>query len=129
MKIIPEAKQVLIQDLDTQRAYLVDYDKLIIAIGARPVIPKIKNVNLPNIFTLRKIEDGITIKEKALKSKHATIVGAGYIGMEVLEALVKQNLKVTIVEYAPYVMTIFDEDMSRLIEEQLNSIMMEDFRY
>lgn len=122
MKIIPEAKQVLIQDLDTQRAYLVDYDKLIIAIGARPVIPKIKNVNLPNIFTLRKIEDGITIKEKALKSKHATIVGAGYIGMEVLEALVKQNLKVTIVEYAPYVMTIFDEDMSRLIEEQLNSI-------
>ena len=122
MKIIPEAKQVLIQDLENQRAYLVDYDKLIIAVGARPVIPKIQNVNLPNIFTLRKIEDGIAIKEKALKSKHATIIGAGYIGMEMLEALVKQNLKVTMVEYAPYIMTIFDEDMSKLIEEQLNSI-------
>lgn len=122
VKIIPESKQVLIQDLNTQRAFLVDYDKLIIAIGARPVIPHIKNVNLPNVFTLRKIEDGISIKEKALKSKRATIVGAGYIGMEVLEALVRQNLFVTVIEYAPYVMTIFDEDMSKLIEEQLNSI-------
>lgn len=122
VKIIPESKQVLIQDLNTQRAFLVDYDKLIIAIGARPVIPHIKNVNLPNVFTLRKIEDGIDIKEKALKSKRATIVGAGYIGMEVLEALVRQNVYVTVIEYAPYVMTIFDEDMSKLIEEQLNSI-------
>lgn len=122
VKIIPEAKQVLIQDLTTQRAYLVDYDKLIIAIGARPIIPKIKNVNLPNIFTLRKIEDGIAIKKMALKSTHATIVGGGYIGIELLEAFVKQNLKVTLVEYSPYVMTTFDEDMSKLIQEQLNSI-------
>lgn len=122
VKIIPEAKQVLIQDLITQRAFLVEYDKLIIAIGARPVIPKIKNVNLPNIFTLRRIEDGIAIKEKTLKSTHATIVGGGYIGIELLEALVKQNLKVTLVEYSPYIMTTFDEDMSKLIQEQLNSI-------
>lgn len=122
VKIIPEAKQVLIQDLNTQKAFLVDYDKLIIAIGARPVIPNIKNVNLPNVFTLRKIEDGIAIKEKALKSNHATIVGGGYIGVELLEAFVKQNLKVTLVEYSPYIMTTFDEDMSKLIQEQLNSI-------
>ena len=122
VKIIPEAKQVLIQDLTTQRAFLVEYDKLIIAIGARPVIPKIKNVNLPNIFTLRRIEDGIAIKEKTLKSTHATIVGGGYIGIELLEALVKQNLKLTLVEYSPYIMTTFDEDMSKLIQEQLNSI-------
>lgn len=122
VKIIPEAKQVLIQDLTTQRTFLVEYDKLIIAIGARPVIPKIKNVNLPNIFTLRRIEDGIAIKEKTLKSTHATIVGGGYIGIELLEALVKQNLKVTLVEYSPYIMTTFDEDMSKLIQEQLNSI-------
>lgn len=122
VKIIPEAKQVLIQDLSTQRAYLVDYDKLIIAIGARPIIPKIKNVNLPNIFTLRKIEDGIAIKEMALKSTHATIVGGGYIGIELLEAFVKQNLKVTLIEYSSCVMTTFDEDMSKLIQEQLNSI-------
>lgn len=122
MKIIPEAKQVLIHDLTIQRAELVDYDKLIIAIGARPIVPKIKNVNLPNVFTLRKIEDGIAIKEKAINSKKAIIVGGGYIGIELLEALVKQNLEVTLIEYAPYIMTTFDEDMSKLIQEQLETI-------
>ena len=122
MKIIPEAKQVLIHDLTIQRAELVDYDKLIIAIGARPSVPKIKNVNLPTVFTLRKIEDGIAIKEKAINSKKAVIVGGGYIGIELLEALVKQNLEVTLIEYAPYIMTTFDEDMSKLIQEQLETI-------
>ena len=122
VKIIPESKQVLIQDLTAQRAFLVEYDKLIIAVGARPVIPKIKNVNLPNVFTLRKIEDGILIKEMVLKSNKATIVGGGYIGIELLEALVIQNLKVTLIEYSPFVMTTFDEDMSKLIQDQLNSI-------
>ena len=122
VKIIPESKQVLIQDLNSQKAFLVDYDKLIIATGARPVLPNIKNINLPSVFTLRKIEDGIAIKEKALKSKHATIVGAGYIGMELLEAFVRQNLHVTVCEYSPQIMNFFDEDMSKLIEEQLKSI-------
>ncbi len=122
VKIIPESKQVLIQDLNTQKAFLVEYDKLILATGARPVIPKIKNVNLPNVFTLRKIEDGIAIKERIPKSSHVTIVGAGYIGIELLEAFVRQNLHVTVCEYSPFVMNFFDEDMSKLIEEQLNSI-------
>lgn len=122
VKIIPESKQVLIQDLTAQRVFLVEYDKLIIAVGARPVIPKIKNVNLPNVFTLRKIEDGILIKEMVLKSNKATIIGGGYIGIELLEALVKQNLKVTLIEYSPFVMTTFDEDMTKLIQDQLNSI-------
>lgn len=122
MKIMPTSKQILIEDLETKRSFLADYDKLIIAVGARPIIPPIKNVELPNVFTLRKIEDGIAIKEMALKSKHATIVGAGYIGMELLEAFVRQNLKVTIVEYAKTVMPLMDEDMSLLIQEQLKSI-------
>lgn len=121
VKIIPCCKQVLIQDLDNNRAKLVDYDKLIIATGARPTIPPIKNINLKNIFTVRKIEDGIAIKEKALKSKKAVIVGGGYIGIEMLEALVKQNLHVTLFEYSDYIMRHFDPDMSNLIYEQLMS--------
>ena len=95
---------------------------VIIATGARAFVPPIKNANLPNVFTLRKIEDAIAIKEKALSSKHATIVGGGYIGIELLEAFVKQNLYVTLVEYSPNIMSIFDDDMSELILNQLNSI-------
>lgn len=122
VKIIPCCKQVLIQDLDNNRAQLVDYDKLIIATGARPSIPPIKNVDLKNIFTVRKIEDGIAIKEKALQSKNAVIIGGGYIGIELLEALVRQNLHVTLFEYSNFIMRHFDEDMSMLIKEQLTSV-------
>lgn len=122
VKIMPYSKQVLIEDLDNNKAFLVDYDKLIIATGARPTIPPIKNVSLNNIFTLRKIEDGIAIKEKALNSKQAVIVGGGYIGIELLEALVRQNVHVTLFEYSPYIMQTFDNDMSSLIYEQLMSI-------
>lgn len=122
VKIIPCSKQILVQNLENQKAFLVEYDKLIIATGARPIIPKIKNVNLPNVFTLRTIEDGIAIKEKALKSKHATIVGGGYIGIELVEAFVRQNLSVTVCEYSSQIMNLFDEDMSKLIESQLKTI-------
>jgi len=121
-KILPECKQVLIEDLDNKRANLVDYDKLIIATGARTFVPPIKNVALPHVYTLRKIEDAIAIKEKVLKSKHATIVGGGYIGIELLEAFVKQNLKVTLIESSSHIMSIFDDEMSELILKQLNEI-------
>ena len=122
VKILPDTKQVLVESLGKNKAFLVDYDKLIVAVGARPVIPQIRNVNLNNVFTVRKIEDSIAIRSKAENSKKAVIIGGGYIGMELLEALVKQNVKATLVEYAPNIMPIFDEDISRLILEQLNSI-------
>lgn len=121
-KIIPQSKQVLIDDMDAKRSFLVDYDKLIIATGARPTIPPIKNVELDNVFTLRTIEDGIKIKEFALKSKNVVIVGGGYIGVEMLEAFVKQKLHVTLIEHSPTIMTIFDDDISVLIREQLETI-------
>ncbi len=121
-KIMPNLKQILVEDLDTNKAFKVSYDKLIIATGARPIIPNIKNVNLKNIFTVRKIEDGIAIKEKVVKSKRAVIVGGGYIGVEMLEALVKQNLHVVLLEYGNHIMRNFDSDMSELMLKQLMSI-------
>lgn len=122
IKLLPDCKQVLIQDLNENRVFLVDYDKLVIATGARPVIPPIDNIKLKNIFTLRHIEDGIAIREKALKSKHATIIGSGYIGLELLEAFVEIGLKVTLVEFAPHIIPIFDDDISTIIQEQLLSV-------
>ena len=115
-KILPDKKQIVILDLQNNQEFNVDYDKLVIATGARPFIPTIKNVQLKNVFTLRTIEDGINIKEKVLSSKHATIVGGGYIGIELLEAFVKQGLKVTMIEFAPKIMPIFDDAISDLIK-------------
>ena len=118
-KILPDKKQIVVLDLEKNQETNVDYDKLLIATGARPFIPPIKNLDLKNVFTLRTIEDGISIKEKVLKSKHATIIGGGYIGVELLEAFVKQGLKVTMIEFAPRIMSIFDDEISDLIKNHI----------
>lgn len=118
-KILPDKKQIIIKNLEKSDEFSVDYDKLVIATGAKPFIPPIENVNLKNVFTLRTLEDGIAIKEKALRSKHAVIVGGGYIGVELLEAFIKQGLKVTLIEFAPTIMPIFDDDISTLIKNHI----------
>ena len=120
-KILPDCKQILIEDLNSKQAFLDCYDKLIIATGARPHLPNIKNKNLKNIFTLRKIEDGIAIKEKVLTSKTAVIVGGGYIGLELLEAFVRQNINVILFEHGNKLMSKFDDDISNIIYDQLIS--------
>lgn len=121
-KILPQCKKILVENLQSGEAHLVDYDKLIVATGAVPFVPDIKNVNLHNVFTVRRLEDAIAIREKIASSKNAVIVGGGYIGIEMLEALVRQNLHVTLIERGPKIMSIFDEDMSDLIAGQLASI-------
>ena len=91
-KILLKQKQILV--CNKTEAYLVKYDKLIIATGARAIIPNIHGVkNFDNVYTLRKIEDGIKIREKMLNSKRAVIIGSGYIGLELLEAFVKMGYK------------------------------------
>lgn len=118
-RILPDKKQILVLDLEKSEEFFVDYDKLVIATGARPAIPPIKNINLKNVFTLRTLEDGINIKEKVLKSKKAVIIGGGYIGIELLEAFVKRGLKVTMIEFAPHIMPIFDDDISEIIKSHI----------
>ena len=122
IKILPEKRQVLIHNIREDKAFLADYDKLVIATGARPYIPPIINANLGNIFTVRKIEDGINIREKALQSGCVVIIGGGYIGIELLESFVELGLHVTLIEAAETVMPVFDTEISELIKSQLESI-------
>ena len=120
IKILPEQRQVLV--CDNNSASLVEYDKLIVATGATPFIPD--NLNLSsynNIFTVRKIEDGLNIRDKMLSSKSAVIVGSGYIGMEILEAFVKNGLRVSVIEKNNKIMSVFDDDISNLIFERLKN--------
>lgn len=117
-KILPAQHQILVST--DKEARLVKYDKLIIATGARPRIPDIKGVNdFGNIFTLRKIEDGIKIRDYMLKSKHVALIGSGLIGLELLEAFVKNGVKVDLIEHNDHILKVFDDDMSDILEERL----------
>lgn len=122
LKIIPEYKMILVEDIIGKNLYLVNYDKLIIATGARPFVPKIENIKLKNIFTLRTIEDGLNIKEIMKKSSKVVIVGGGYIGIELLEAFVKQGLHVDLIEASPFIMPTLDNEMSEVLKKHLIGI-------
>lgn len=119
-KILPTQQQILV--CNKKNAFLVNYDKLIIATGARPIIPNITGVkDYKNIYTLRKIEDGISIRNKMQTSKRAVVIGSGFIGLELLEAFVKNGLFVDIVERNDRIMPSFDNDMSELIRQRLEN--------
>ncbi len=122
IKIIPESQQVLVLDLNSNKAYLDKYDALIIATGASPIVPNIKNIWYKNIFTVRKIEDAINIKNKLSTTKRAIIVGGGYIGLEMLEALVKNGIFTTLIERNEQLLNYLDDDISSCIKEQLDII-------
>lgn len=120
-KILPQHHQILVTGED--EAHLVKYNKLIIATGARPKIPNIKGIgDFENIYTLRKIEDGIKIREKMLKSKQVTIIGSGFIGLELLEAFVKNGLKVDMIEHNTHIVSSLDEDMSEVLRNRLEAV-------
>lgn len=127
-KILIPQQQVLV--CSNNQIRLVKYDRLIIATGARPLIPNINGVNdFDNVYTLRKIEDGIKIKEKMLQSKHAVIIGSGYIGLELLEAFVRNGLEVDVIEKNDRIMPMFDPDMSDIIKTRIESCNSKTFAF
>lgn len=119
IKVDTRKKIVLIENLKTLDVYEVPFDILVIATGATPEIPNIRNIDLKNIFTLRTIDDGIKIKEKMFQSKKAVLIGGGYISIEVMEAFVKNNLQVTLIEKNPHILKMFDDDFAKIITDYI----------
>jgi len=115
-------KTVEVEDLKSGERKRWSYDKLIYAPGAKPIaLPFFRGKNL---FTLRDIPDADAIKSyiESEKPKKALIIGAGFIGLEVTEALVKRGLKVTVVELMPQVLPNMDADIASYVEKELNDI-------
>ncbi|MFQ6366277.1 FAD-dependent oxidoreductase [Lactococcus lactis] len=115
-----EGKKVTV--VSNGESYVESYDKLILSPGAKPLIPQIKGLNqATNVFSLRNIPDVDKImaylKDKAPQT--ATIIGAGFIGLEMAENLAKRGLSVTIVEKAPHVLPTIDREMAAFVNEEL----------
>lgn len=115
-------KKVIVQDLQTQTTFEDRFDKLMLAVGSIPLIPRIRNVQLANVFTLKTLADGLAINDllSADDIHRVTIVGAGYIGLEVAEALHRIGKSVRIIQLAERVLEdSFDRDITPLITEAL----------
>lgn len=116
-------KRVRVRNLTDQGESWLEYDKLVFATGANPVVPPIPGIDLGNIFSLHGVHDaeGIRAVLAEHKSRDVTIVGGGLIGMEVCEALAEHGCRLTIVEMLPQTLRILDSEVARLVEQHLES--------
>jgi NADPH-dependent 2,4-dienoyl-CoA reductase/sulfur reductase-like enzyme len=117
MEIDPTHNGVHVADLEAAKEYALSYDSLVIATGAVSFRPPVPGLDLPGVYTLRTLSDGVALREVVGNKppKSVVIVGGGSIGLEMAEAFRALSLSVTIVEMAPQVMVNLDEEMSKLV--------------
>jgi NADPH-dependent 2,4-dienoyl-CoA reductase/sulfur reductase-like enzyme/rhodanese-related sulfurtransferase len=123
-RIDREAHRIAVTSLADSRHYSIDYDKLVIATGASPVMPPIKGINLKGVHVLKRVPDADEIRDLITGSisKKAVIVGAGLIGVEMVEALTARGLEVTVVEALDKVLPgILDEEISDLLADHIRN--------
>lgn len=115
-------KKVKVKNLKTNREYEETYDVLVLSPGAAPVKPQIHGIDeCDNLFTLRNIPDTDKIKNfiDNKKPKHATVIGGGFIGLEMAENLHARGIEITLVEASEQVMVPLDIEMASIIHEHL----------
>lgn len=116
------SKKLKIKDLTNGYCFEDTYDKLLLAVGASPIIPPFSNDKLKNIFTLRDIYDGQAIKKTLNDAQvnNIIVVGAGYIGLELVESLVALNKKVKLIQLDDRVLVdAFDAKITDIIAENI----------
>ncbi|MGV9612115.1 FAD-dependent oxidoreductase [Nocardia xishanensis] len=110
-------RRVRVRDLGSGAESWFDYDKLVIATGARPVRPALPGIDAAGVHGVQTLDDGqalidtLTITE----GKRAVVVGAGYIGVEMAEALIHRGYQVTVLDRGAEPMSTLDPDMGALV--------------
>jgi len=129
-KIDSFRKQVHATHLQSGKETIFDYDFLVVAIGARAVIPNIKGVNQKGVFFIRNYSDGVKINDSTrTRDVHSSIIaGAGLIGLEMVEAFKKRgqtgrgDMDVTVVEMADHILpSLLDKNMAKIVEKKLEA--------
>jgi NADPH-dependent 2,4-dienoyl-CoA reductase/sulfur reductase-like enzyme len=118
--IVPDQKEVRAVDAEG-RGRMFPYDKLVIGTGGLSQVPNLPGIDLPGIFFLRWMADTFAFQEymDARRPASICIIGAGYIGMEMADAMTRRGLTVTVVEYLPSVLTTFDPALGGIVKAEL----------
>jgi len=113
------AKRVQLREVAAGTTEWLSYDKLVLAPGAVPLRPNLPGIDDPRLFTLRSLQDMDRIKAAAANAQRVTVIGAGFIGLEMAEQFVRLGKQVTLVELLDQVLPPLDRDMTRLMEDEL----------
>ncbi|MEW2550091.1 FAD-dependent oxidoreductase [Streptomyces sp. NPDC047002] len=117
-------RRVRARDLETGGEYWTGYDKLVLATGASPLRPPLPGIDAPGVHGVQTLDDGQALLDTLARTKgrHAVVVGAGYIGVEMAEALVRHGYEVTVVHRDEQPMSTLDPDMGRLVHEAMTGM-------
>lgn len=122
MSIHPKEKKVTVQDLRSGDSYEEEYDQLVLAPGANPIMPKsIKGIGQSHVFSVRNVTDIRALKRYMDENqvKKAAVIGGGFIGVEAAENLKLAGLSVTLVEGSDQIMLPFDQDMAQILHKEM----------
>ena len=124
LNVDTDNKCITVKNLLTGETFTDIYDKLMIATGASAIIPPINNVDLKHVYTLKSMEDGEALKHAMQNEalKRVAIVGAGFIGLEVVEAAKQYGKEVHVFQLNDRVLVdTFDKEITDLLEEELRT--------
>ncbi|MEU9331709.1 FAD-dependent oxidoreductase [Streptomyces sp. NPDC048290] len=116
--------RVRARDLTTGAESWTSYDQLVIATGARPVRPDLPGMDAPGVHGVQTLDDGQALLDTlaATRGRRAVVVGAGYIGVEMAEALINRGYQVTVVNRGAEPMATLDPDMGRLVHTAMEGL-------
>ncbi|MEW2554564.1 FAD-dependent oxidoreductase [Streptomyces zhihengii] len=111
-------------DLESGTESWTGFDKLVIATGARPVRPALPGIDAPGVHGVQTLDDGRALLDSLSRARgrRAVVIGAGYIGVEMAEALLRRGFEVTVVDRSEQPMSTLDPDMGRLVHEAMTSM-------
>ena len=114
-------KTVTVRELATGRTYEETYDKLLLAPGAKPVLPPAAQTEDRRVFTLRTVEDTLAMHDYVVgqKPQTAVVVGSGFIGLETAENLAGRGVHVTLIQRGGQVLAPLDADMACFLHAEL----------
>lgn len=116
------AKFVTVRDLRDGAEMQESYDSLILSPGAAPWLPPLEGVDLPNVFTLRNLEDVDRIKAVVDGgATRAVVVGAGFIGVELVENFLRRGLRTDVVELQDQIIPVVDREMAVPLAEAVSA--------
>ncbi|MEV5320247.1 FAD-dependent oxidoreductase [Streptomyces sp. NPDC052687] len=119
-----DGQRVRARDLASGAESWTPYDHLVIATGARPVRPDLPGVDAPGVHGVQTLDDGQALLDTltTVEGRRAVVVGAGYIGVEMAEALLRRGFEVTVVNRSSQPMSTLDPDMGRLVREAMTGM-------
>ncbi|MEZ3179186.1 FAD-dependent oxidoreductase [Streptomyces pimonensis] len=116
--------RVRARDVDSGAESWTSYDKLVIATGARPIRPELPGMDAPGVHGVQTLDDGQALLDTLSRTsgRRAVVVGAGYIGVEMAEAMIRRGYEVTVVNRGEEPMATLDPDMGRLVREAMEGM-------